>query len=61
MGTFNNTRMVNGVYDKSRTCTISELEPLTDYIFRIAAVNSIGTGPFSDPMIVLLSGKLLLC
>ena len=32
--------------------TISELTPSTTYSIQVAAVNSEGTGPYSDPIII---------
>ena len=45
-------RQVGGeqIHVNNRTTTINELDPLTEYIIRVAAVNSNGTGPFSDPV-----------
>ena len=36
-----------------RTFTASGLTPHTNYIFRVAGVNSNGTGPYSDDITVL--------
>ena len=36
-----------------RTFTTSGLTPHTNYIFRVAGVNSNGTGPYSNDIIVL--------
>ena len=32
----------------TRTFTVQELTPFTEYSFSVAAVNSVGTGPFSE-------------
>ena len=32
----------------TRTYTVQELIPFTEYSFSVAAVNSVGTGPFSE-------------
>ena len=40
---------VNVSRDEGST-SITGLDPFTEYIIRVAAVNSIGTGPFSDPV-----------
>ena len=39
--------------------TIPELETATTYKIEVAAVNSAGTGVYSDPVFVLTSGELL--
>ena len=43
-----------------RTFTASELTPHTNYTFRVAGVNSNGTGPYSNDITVLTDedGKL---
>ena len=38
--------------------TISELQPSTNYSIEVAAVNSAGTGVYSDSLSALTSGKL---
>ena len=43
------TEMITGTAASDRTFTASGLVPLTTYMFRIAAVNSDGVGPYSDP------------
>ena len=42
------TEMITGTSSSDRTFTASGLVPLTTYMFRIAAVNSDGVGPYSD-------------
>ena len=42
------TEMITGTSASDRTFTASGLVPLTTYMFRIAAVNSIGVGPYSE-------------
>ena len=42
------TEMTTGSSASDRTFTASGLVPLTTYMFRIAAVNSDGVGPYSD-------------
>ena len=44
---FDNMATVTGTTDEMRTFEASGLEPLTTYMFRVAAVNSNGTGPYS--------------
>ena len=39
--------------------TITGLDPLTEYIIRVAAVNRNGTGPFSDPLSATTLGATL--
>ena len=39
------------IHVNDRTTTITGLDPLTEYIIRVTAVNSNGTGPFSAPVI----------
>ena len=46
--TLNTTNTVSGTSNNSRIFTASGLIPLTTYMFRIAAVNSNGTGPYSS-------------
>ena len=41
----------------STDTTISELTPSTTYNFAVAAVNSAGTGVYSDPLSVSTLGK----
>lgn len=48
--TFNTTSMLLGVSD--RNFTASDLDPLTTYMFRVAAVNSDGTGPYSNTILL---------
>ena len=38
------------VYSEQRNATLSEMDPHTTYIIRVAAENSMGVGPFSDPV-----------
>ena len=45
--TTDNLMMVTGAAASDRTFTASRLVPLTTYMFRIAAVNSDGVGPYS--------------
>ena len=40
----------------TRQTTISGLTPSTDYTIEVAAVNSVGTGPYSDPIIRVTQG-----
>ena len=47
--TFNTSLNVTGTSASDRTFTASGLVPLTTYMFRIAAVNSDGVGPYSGP------------
>ena len=42
------TEMITGTSATDRTITASGLVPLTTYMFRIAAVNSDGVGPYSN-------------
>ena len=42
------TEMITGTSASNRTFTASGLVPLTTYMFRIAAVNSDGVGPYSN-------------
>ena len=42
--------------DTTRTHSASGLSPSTSYSFSVAAVNSVGTGPFTAPLIVETSG-----
>ena len=46
--------MVNG-----QTATINNLDPLTEYSVMVAAVNSAGTGVFSEPVIASTQGKIV--
>ena len=46
--------MVNG-----QTATINNLDPLTEYSVMVAAVNSAGTGVFSEPVIAVTRGKIV--
>ena len=46
--------MVNG-----QTATINNLDPLTEYSVIVAAVNSAGTGVFSEPVIAVTQGKIV--
>ena len=46
--TFSTSVNITGPSTSDRTFTASELVPLTSYIFRIAAVNSDGVGPYSN-------------
>ena len=43
--------MVNG-----QTATIDNLDPLTEYSVMVAAVNSAGTGVFSEPVTAITKG-----
>ena len=46
--------IVNG-----QTATINNLDPLTEYSVIVAAVNSAGTGVFSEPVIAVTQGKIV--
>ena len=39
-----------------RVGTVSGLNPTTDYLVLVAAVNSVGTGPFSDGISITTAG-----
>ena len=41
----------------SRTYTVQGLNPFTEYSFSVAAVNSIGTGPFSDQALTVRTAE----
>ena len=41
----------------TRQFTTSDLTPNQEYSVRVAAVNSAGNGPFSQPIIVVLIGE----
>ena len=45
---FDTTMTVTGTSPSDRTFTASRLVPLTTYMFRIAAVNSHGEGPYRN-------------
>ena len=45
--------MVNG-----QTATIDNLDPLTEYSVMVAAVNSAGTGVFSEPVTAVTRGMI---
>ena len=49
---FDRTAAITGTSGGNRTFTATGLLPLTTYMLRIAAVNSNGTGPFSNPISV---------
>ena len=49
-----NTRIVSG--GDTRQTTISGLTPSTDYTIQVAAVNSVGTGPYSTGMVQRTAG-----
>ena len=51
------TQSVNVSGGDSTDTTISELTPSTTYNFAVAAVNSAGTGVYSDPLSVSTLGK----
>ena len=40
-----------------RTFTASGLTPRTNYIFRVAGVNSNGTGPYSDGIVITTTAE----
>lgn len=44
------TRTVTGELDDNDEFVVTELEPMTVYKFRVAAVNSNGTGLYSTPV-----------
>ena len=46
--------IVNG-----QTATLNNLDPLTEYSVIVAAVNSAGTGVFSEPVIAVTQGKIV--
>ena len=46
------------VVDDDREGTISGLTPSTEYTVSVAAVNSQGTGPYSDGIVQSTNGKL---
>ena len=46
--TLSTTGNITGISVSDRTFTASGLVPLTTYMFRIAAVNSDGVGPYSN-------------
>ena len=41
--------------DTTRTYTVQGLVPFTEYSFSVAAVNTIGAGPFTDPFAFTVS------
>ena len=45
---------VNG--GSAREATVSGLNPSTEYTVTVAAVNSVGTGPFSDDISITTAG-----
>ena len=45
--------MVNG-----QTATIDNLDPLTEYSVMVAAVNSAGTGVFTEPVTAAIQGMI---
>ena len=47
-------RLGDQVHVNGHTTIITGLDSLTEYIIRVAAVNGYGTGPFSDPVYVVL-------
>ena len=44
---FDNTITIHGTSTENRTLNATDLDPLTTYMFRVAAVNVDGTGPYS--------------
>ena len=46
---------------RERSFTASGLTPHTNYTFRVAGVNSNGTGPFSDEIIVDIPEETTVC
>ena len=42
-----------------QTATIGNLDPLTEYSVMVAAVNSAGTGMFSEPVIAVTQGTIV--
>lgn len=55
--TINNMWSVTGTSVRDRNFTASELVTGTTYMFRIAAANSDGIGPYSATMNFLIQGK----
>ena len=43
--------------DASTTYTVQGLDPFTEYSFSVAAVNSIGTGPFSEQPLTIRTAE----
>ena len=52
-----NTLNVSG--GKTTEAIISDLKSATDYSIKVAAVNSAGTGVYSDPIYALTIGKIV--
>ena len=44
------------VMENGQTATIDNLDPLTEYNIMVAAVNSVGTGVFSEPVTAITTG-----
>ena len=44
---FDNTITIHGTSTENRSLNATDLDPLTTYMFRVAAINVDGTGPYS--------------
>ena len=52
---------LENVGDDVREVTISQLTPSTTYSIQVAAVNNIGPGPYSDPIIIDTPDGMYIC
>ena len=53
----NSQTITNSSSDASTTYTVQGLDPFTEYSFSVAAVNSNGTGPFSEQPLTIRTAE----